>query len=312
MPFDLPAVGQLVTLRDEGSELIVAPECGARLVAFRVDGHDVLRPASAETLASATPYGFAAFPLMPYSGPIFGAGFRFGGAWHALARNVPAEATATHGEGWIRPWRVEALAERSIALTLDHAAAPGVFPFAWRGKLGLKVAAGQLTVTLELVNRDHRPMPAGLGLHPYFPKAPGTVLKFDCTGVWPPDAPEAVARGCGPLEAGLDFRGGADVGPLVLDRCFEGWGGTATLTAPDGFVTRIEADATFDKLQVYDAWDYPYICVEPVTNANDGFNRAALGVRGHSVVVLEPGRSLAGTVTITACPDAERRTGSGG
>ena len=97
-------------------------------MAFRVDGHDVLRPASVAALPSGAAYGFAAFPLMPYSGPIFGAGFRFRGEWHALARNVAAEPTATHGEAWIRPWRVEALDERSIALTLDHARRPAYSP----------------------------------------------------------------------------------------------------------------------------------------------------------------------------------------
>jgi aldose 1-epimerase len=143
-------------------------------------------------------------------------------------------------------------------------------------------------------------MPAGLGIHPYFPKAPGTTLKFDCTGVWPPDAPEAVRLGCGPLEGGLDFRDGQDVNPIVLDRCFEGWNGVATLTTPDGFVTRIKADPVFGKLQIYDAWDYPYICIEPVTNTNDGFNRMAHGVASHAVAVLEPGRSLAGGMSIVA------------
>ena len=300
MRFNLPALGQVVTLRKGGAELIVAPECGARLVALRVDGRDVLRPAAEEALRAAIPYGFAAFPLMPYSGPIFGGGFRFGGVWYELSRNVPAEPTATHGEGWIRPWRTEALSEESIGVALDYQPIPGAFPFAWRGELRFTVTERRLTVELKLTNRDHRPMPAGLGLHPYFPKAPGTTLKFDATGVWPPDAPDAVGMGSGRLEAGLDFRAGEDIGPIVFDRCFEGWDGTATLIAPDGFTTRIQADATFGKLQIYDAWDYPYICIEPVTNANDGFNRAALDVPGHAVVVLEPGKSVAGRIAIEA------------
>ena len=71
---------------------------------------------------------------------------------------------------------------------------------------------------------------------------------------------------------------------MVIDRCFEGWDGIATL-ADAG---RLHDDhrrpiPLFGKLQIYDAWDYPYICIEPVTNANDGFNRAALGVPGHAV-----------------------------
>ena len=299
MPFELPAVGKLATLSNSGTELVLAPECGARIVSFRVDGRDVLRPASAEALSSGMPYGFAAFPLMPYSGPIFGDGFRFAGEWHPLARNVHMEPSATHGEAWIKPWRTKDRTENSIALTVDYSPTSVTFPFAWRGEMTFSVEPERLTVTMKLVNRDYRPRPSGMGIHPYFPKEPGTILQFDCTGVWPPDAPEAVNQGCCPLEPGLDFRAGQDVDPMVLDRCFEGWDGRAILTAPDGFATTIEADAVFGKLQVYDAWDYPYICIEPVTNANDGFNRAALNVPGHSVVVLEPGRSLAGTVTIS-------------
>ena len=60
----------------------------------------------------------------------------------------------------------------------------------------------------------------------------------------------------------------------------------------------IESYAVFSKLQLYSPWGYPYVCVEPVTNANDGFNRAAIGVAGHGVVALEPGRRLEGGLRI--------------
>jgi aldose 1-epimerase len=142
-------------------------------------------------------------------------------------------------------------------------------------------------------------MPAGIGIHPYFPKPAGTMLRFDATGVWPPDAPEAVELGCGPLEAGLDFRPGQDVSSIVLDRCFEGWDGIAELSYPGGQRTRIAAEGALTRLQIYDAWDYPYICIEPVSNANDGFNRMAKGVEGHGIHVLEPGRTLRGRMIIT-------------
>lgn len=295
----LPATGPLVTLGDGQAELILAPECGARIVAFRVAGRDILRPPSAEGLSTAFIYGFSAFPLMPYSGPIFGDGFRYRGVFHPLARNVPAEPTATHGEGWISPWTITAQSPTGISLGLDYVPRPGGFPFAWRGEIVYRLDNGRLVAELTLTNRDHGPMPAGLGFHPYFPKARGTLLTFDCTGIWPPDGPEAVALTARPIEPGLDFRGGQDVEPIVLDRCYEGWDGIATLVAPDGSKTLIEAAPIFGKLQIYDAWDYPYICIEPVTNANDGFNRAALGVLGHAIVDLEPGRSLSGRVVIS-------------
>jgi aldose 1-epimerase len=306
MRFALPPTGELATLRSGGAELVFAPECGARLVSFRVDGRDVLRPASTEALQTAAPYGFAGFPLMPYSGPNFGDGFRFDGEWFSLARNVPAEPTATHGEGWISPWRVKRMSDHAAEIRCEYSPATGAYPFPWRGEISFRLQPDALSIALSLTNRHFRPIPAGLGLHPYFPKEHGTTLAFDCTGVWPPDAPEAAGEGCGPLESGLDFRCGLEIGEMVLDRCFEGWDGSAALTAPDGFMTLIEADATFGKLQVYGAWDYPYICVEPVTNANDGFTRAALNVPGHAIVALDPGKTLAGKITIrtVSAPDS--------
>jgi aldose 1-epimerase len=45
-------------------------------------------------------------------------------------------------------------------------------------------------------------------------------------------------------------------------------------------------------------WYDPYVCIEPVSNANDGFNRAVLGVPGHDVVTLNPGETLEGSLRI--------------
>ena len=167
------------------------------LVAFRVDGRDVLRPASDDSAPQRRGLRIRRFPLLPYSGPIFGGGFRFRGQWHPLARNVSAEPrqlTARAGSGrgasrlpttarWNWPW--------TTCPRPTHFPSPGGRNCVWPCR-----PVGS-SVGLELVNRDHRPMPAGLGLHPYFPKAAGTMLRFDCTGVWPPDAPEAVAQAAG-------------------------------------------------------------------------------------------------------------------
>jgi aldose 1-epimerase len=291
--------GPFVTLRHGGYELVLAPQFGARIAAFRHQGRDILRAASAEALARPKVYEYCGFPLMPYSGPIFGGGFNFDGAWYPLDRTVAEEPTATHGEGWIRPWRVVEQGADFATLTLEHVPQPGTFPFAWTGRLHFALDANGLAVAMRLTCRDHRTMPAGIGFHPYFPKPPGTRLKFFATGVWPPDAPEAVEHGCGPLEPGLDFRDGPDASGIVLDRCFEGWDGTAEVIWPDGPRAVMSADGALTRLQIYDAWDYPYLCVEPVSNANDGFNRMARNVRQHGVALLEPGQTLSGTMRIS-------------
>jgi aldose 1-epimerase len=292
--------GPLVTLEHGPYTLTVAPGFGARMVSFRHAGRDLLRPTPEAVLAEPLVYGFAGFPLMPYSGPLFGPGFTFAGITHTLARNVREEPSATHGESWLRPFAIRDRGKAALALAMAHEPTPGTFPFRFRGEVRFSLSDAGLAILLRVTSRDHRPMPAGLGIHPYFPKYPGTRLRFASVGVWPPDAPEAVELGCQPLTEGLDFADGPDVSEMVIDRLFEGWDGRAEVIAADGFRTVIEADGALDKLQIYSAWDYPYVCVEPVSNANDGFNRMAAGVPSHGVRVLEPGRSIEGTVRIYA------------
>lgn len=295
--------GPLVTLEHGPYALTVAPGFGARLVSFRHAGRDLLRPTPESVLAKPIVYGFAGFPLMPYSGPLFGPGFAFGGVNYALDRTVAEEPTATHGDSWIVPFRILEKGKALLDLEMIHEPAPGTYPFRYRGQVRFSLSESGLSILLRVTSRDHRPMPAGIGIHPYFPKPPGTRLRFASVGVWPADAPEAVGLGCQPLIEGLDFGNGPDVSQMVVDRLYEGWDGRAEVIAPDGFRTVIEADGALDKMQVYSAWDYPYVCVEPVSNANDGFNRMAAGVPSHGVRVLDPGRSIEGTVRIYAAGD---------
>jgi aldose 1-epimerase len=292
------STGPLVALEHSPYALTVAPGFGARMVSFRYADRDVLRATPDAVLAKPDVYGFAGFPLMPYSGPLFGPGFSFGGAIYPLARNVPEEPTATHGDAWIAPFEIRHSTGNLLELEMTHEPVPGRFPFKFHGYIRYSLSKDGLSILLRITSRDHRPMPAGLGIHPYFPKHPGTRLRFSSVGVWPADGPDAVSLSCHPLTEGLDFGEGPDVSPMILDRLYEGWDGRAEITASDGFRTVVEADGVLDKLQIYSAWHYPYVCVEPVSNANDGFNRMAAGVPSHGIRVLEPNGSIEGTVRI--------------
>jgi aldose 1-epimerase len=302
--FRQPAeTGPVVALAQGGYELVVAPGFGARIVSFRHGARCLLRPTPEAVLASPKVYEFAGFPLMPYSGPLFGPGFTFAGLAHALHRTVREEPTATHGDAWISSFAVTQSDPAALTLEMEPVPEPGTFPIRWHGFVRYQLSDRGLSVRLRVTSRDHRPMPAGIGFHPYFPKYKGTRLKFEALGVWPADAPEAVATGCGKLIGGLSFREGPDVSDMVVDRLYEGWDGKAVLTASDGFKTVLAADGALDKLQIYSAWDYPYVCIEPVSNANDGFNRMAAGVASHGVRVLEPNQSVEGTIRIFAAKE---------
>ena len=294
------ATGPLVTLDHGDYRLVVAPHFGARIVSFTYRGRDVLRPTMEASLAKPKVYEFAGFPLMPYSGPLFGPGFRFAGEDFVLDRTVREEPSATHGDAWIAPFRTVSQAGDKLVLHYEHEPAQGTFPFRFRGEIDYAVSADGLAILLRVTSRDHRPVPAGIGFHPYFPRPAGTILQFEAVGVWPADAPEAVNLPCGPLSEGLSFRDGADVSEMVVDRLYEGWDGRAELAYRDGFRVAVTGDGVLDKLQLYSAWDYPYVCVEPVSNANDGYNRMAAGVSSHGIRVLEPNRSIEGTIRIFA------------
>ncbi|HYV88812.1 MAG TPA: hypothetical protein VFA91_09545 [Candidatus Polarisedimenticolia bacterium] len=297
--------GPLVTITHGDYSLTVAPGFGARLVRFRHKGRDLLRPTPDSVIAKPILYGFAGFPLMPYSGPLFGrdfpyGGFNFAGTRYELGRNIREEPTMTHGEAFVRAFKVQEQAASLVDMTMTHDPTPGTFPFRFRGEVRYSLSDKGLSILLRLTSLDHRPMPAGLGIHPYFPKPPGTRLKFFSLAVWPPDGPDVIDKGAAPLTEGLSFNDGPDVSKMVVDRLYEGWDGHAEVIAPDGHRTVIEADGVLDKMQIYSAWDYPYVCVEPVSNTNDGFNRMEAGVGSHGVRILDPNRSIEGTVRIFA------------
>jgi aldose 1-epimerase len=144
-------------------------------------------------------------------------------------------------------------------------------------------------------------MPAGCGFHPYFSRAltPGenVALALRVRGVYPGDTPLPE----GPpvtVPAAKDF---THLRPLevALDHCFAGWDGRATLHWPESHTTlHVEAGPSFSHVILYSPPKQPFFALEPVTNANDGFNLLADGQTDTGVVVLDPGAALEAEVTL--------------
>lgn len=292
-------LGDVATLNACDATLAVAPQCGARLLSFDIAGKHILRPLSEAARKKLAPYEFAGFPLLPYSGPIFGGSFAFEGETYHVGRTTAAEGDAVHGDAWTRSWSIASRAESTLTLDLTYEPTENAFPFRWTGRLTYALEPHALNIRMTITNADSRALPAGMGFHPYFPRPPGTRLQFAHGGVWPPDSPEAVTGEPGWID-GLDFNAGQDVTDLVVDRCFENWPGTCRVSYPDGSDVTITASPAFGKMQIYLPWRDPFMCVEPVSNTNDGFNRARHGVLRHGVVRLAPGQCLSGTIRIAS------------
>jgi aldose 1-epimerase len=238
----------------------------------------------------------ASFTLAPWSNRLRDGRFRFQGRIHQLRG---AEKHAIHGDVRDRPWRLTRHEPTEALLEFRSRDVPDPnFPFPFDARVRYVLDGRMLVTGLELSNAGTEPMPAGGGFHPYFNRALGgrdenVELRFDVSGVYPAGDPPLPTGPPVALPPAQDFsrRRPLDV---ALDHCFSGWDGAAELYWPASDVSvRMQANEALSHLILYSPPGEPFFALEPVANANDGFNLAAAGQPGTGVVVLEPGRSLA-------------------
>lgn len=139
---------------------------------------------------------------------------------------------------------------------------------------------------LSVTNTDDEPMPATLGLHPYFAGQTRVRLRANLSGMWRTEQDLPVALYPPPDEFASP-EGGAISG-LGLDHCFSGWDGVCDLLYAEGGRLRIEAKGC-SFLQVYAPAGQDYFCVEPQTAMPDALNRQS---EDSGFRLLRPGESL--------------------
>src|SRR5439155_3299590 len=110
------------------------------------------------------------------------------------------------------------------ALVFDHPA--GGWPWDYRAEPMFDLRPRALIQRLCVTNTSATPMPAGLGVHPYFPRDADTRLQAEVGGVLlsPRDPPAA-------LPAAWDWRRGRPFTGFV-DHQFVGWSGAARIAWP--------------------------------------------------------------------------------
>jgi aldose 1-epimerase len=288
------AVQALVRLRRGDFGLDLCPRWGGAIAAFHKGVRALLRPASGTFLRRGDPRLAACFPLVPFSNRIADGRFRFRGRIYELAKNFPPEPHAIHGQGWQNPWVVAAASADRAELTFRHGVSGT--PFDYRARQIFTLRENGLEVALEVTNAGHGPMPAGIGLHPYFPRTEGVTLRARLDHVWLPDE-RKIPQQRVPLPAAWDFARGLPLAQLDLDHCFGGWDGRAELHWPETDLTLvIETTPPLGHLVIYVPPGQDFFCIEPVSHVNDGFNLVERGVEGTGVRVLAPGQTLAGSI----------------
>jgi len=249
-------------LQNDTIELRLIPANGGGVASFCWRGHDIFhtRPDAKGPLA------LGCFALSPFSGRI--AKGRFGGKHGdvSLPRNHPSDPDhlhALHGFDWLAPFEVLEASATHAALYRLHT--PDEWPWAYESRQLLTLHKSGYVHEVSIRNKASSPMPAGIGLHPYFPRASAR-LQLDVDGQWE-TTQEQIPLNWRPLAHSPDW-----LGAKAFDHCFTGRRGSIVIDWLTHKVT-IEPDAALNFAVVFTPPGEGYFCVEPASHMPDAVNR---------------------------------------
>lgn len=295
----------LYVLENDYWQVGVLPETGGALAFARLRAGDswvdFMRP------TAEADYGnvrlCASFPLVPWSNRIKDARFTFDGNTYALTPNS-ADGSAIHGVGRYHAWQTQSADSAQVVMALDSRELESAnFPFAFSAYQTYRLEGTRFVIDLGVQNDSATAFPAGLGHHPYFQRtlfsAQDTVAlelpynaQFDLTNDIATAAPT-------PIKPQFDFMSLRPLDDVQIDACLTGRVPEQPIRfvyAESGAEIRLDSDPMFGCNILFSPVGKPYFAVEPVTNANDGFNLYTRDIPGSGVFVLQPGEGAQGSM----------------
>jgi aldose 1-epimerase len=137
-------------------------------------------------MAGDDPFELACFPMVPFVNRVAHGRFSFCGRAVQLARNWSQDPHPLHGHGWRARWEIVAASDSGATLRFDGGA--DEWPWSYRCEQRFQLLPDELAVELAIENLSDAPMPAMLGLHPYFPQAARAQLRAQLPRVWMTDS----------------------------------------------------------------------------------------------------------------------------
>lgn len=271
-----------LTLASEALEVTLLPEIGGRLHRLRAFGHDLLRTPDDAATHRDDPFFWGAYPLAPWCNRARADQHRIAGRVAELVPNF-ADGTAIHGLVYAVPWQVDDDGSIQVEAGGDHA-------WPWRFAVTLRSRVEDATLTLDYVLTNHSdgPMPAGLGLHPWFRQPLELRVPAERLYATNTDSPSSPQ----PVNGELDLRDLAAPAP-DLDATW------TDLTEPvlelawpwAGISARLEIEAPRPLVAVATPTDKGAAAIEPQTHGPDPLRRLA-GDEPDAPVLLPPGAQL--------------------
>ena len=267
--------------------MVVLPEAGARIHRLRAFGHDLLRTPADPEEHLRDRFFWGSYVMAPWCGRIDTGQVTVGSRVVDLDSNFP-DGTAIHGQVHTQPWEW-----RPDGTFRVEGGGDG---WPWNYEVGLRIDVKEPTVRidLDLLNRSSDPMPAGLGIHPWFRRPVKVAIRgdaFHSPNTATPPQPQPVLghfdlREVGGMAPDLDATWTALADPPV------------ELLWPDtGVRATMRARPPVPYIVAASPGDVDAIAVEPQTHAPQGLRRLVGGEPG-ALTMLKPGQTLGLTVEL--------------
>ncbi|GAA0545347.1 aldose 1-epimerase [Rhizomicrobium palustre] len=274
----------MITLGRGALEIDISPEIGGAVTRLDCGDVPVLRHGGLKVLDA------SCFPLVPVANRIENGVFKFGGKEYRLPLNFADHPHALHGHGWQTAWRVETVSRDKVAIAYDHAR--DAWPWAYSAEQVFSMTDDAVSMVLTLRSQDDKPMPYSLGLHPYFPRRPGSKVTAKVDGMWRADSTMIPTELVAATDL-IDLNAGQIVSKApFVDNTFTGWQGPARIEQPElGLEIMLKASANCGFFHVFIPEGEDYFCAEPTTAMPNALNRPeSAGETGAGV--LEPGQTV--------------------
>lgn len=234
-------------------------------------------------VAAGGPDGQAAcFPLVPFGNRVEFNSFSVGQDFLRLKPNS-SDPLYVHGDGWLEDWTITDSNSQTIELSLRHPANDKT-PYDYAAHQRISVSEGCLTMELSVQNEAAKPMPFGLGFHPFFARTDAVTVKASVQTFWTErhghlPGPPAV------IPADINLADGTTLPARFINNAFSGWDGRAEIIWPElGLSAELEATPNNDVIMFYTPADRrDFFCLEPMTHLPNGHHLADFG----GLVLLE-------------------------
>jgi aldose 1-epimerase len=277
-----------VSIAGADFEAVVLPGTGARLHRLRVRGHELLHTPDRLDEHRREPFFWGAYPMAPWCNRVAPGPVEAAGRTVDLRPNF-ADGSAIHGQVYDAPW--EQAGDGLFSIERGGAGWP------WRYRVEQSFEAMQpgsgLRIVQRLTNLDDGPMPAGLGLHPWFAGRVAVVINAQ-RALASNEDPQAPLE---PVRGDLDMRAERELHPGIDAAWTDLSDPAVVLHWPDLGLQLSLASADAAWVVAANPPDRDAIAVEPQTHAPQGLRRLIDGEPG-GLTLLAPGESLRLTIEL--------------